>query len=137
MLKSFAGSPGGAFGKAPPGIGIYATKYQESPSRAAVKSVAGARWHKKVYVDFVEAGIGRGHGEDLIGGGLIRSVAGWAEVKSLKRSGREHVMSDELIPGSSSFVETLLSQADEQYERRYKLNCLGYDADSKTRSAIL
>ena len=84
---------------------------------------------RKVYVDFVEAGIGQGHREDLIGGGLIRSVGGWTEVKSLKQSGQEHVMSDERILGDSSFVENLLSQADEQYDRRYQLKRLGYDAD--------
>ena len=84
---------------------------------------------RKAYVDFVEAGIGQGHREDLIGGGLIRSVGGWIEVKSLKQSGQEHVMSDERILGDSSFVENLLSQADEQYDRRYKLKRLGYDAD--------
>jgi len=31
--------------------------------------------------------------------------------------------------GDSAFVEDLLSQADEQYERRYQLKRLGYDAD--------
>ncbi len=33
------------------------------------------------------AGIGQGGREDLIGGGLMRSVGGWAEVKQLKRQG--------------------------------------------------
>jgi predicted ester cyclase len=52
-----------------------------------------------------------------------------AEVKQLKRQGHEHVMSDERILGDSAFVENLLSQADEAYERRYELKRLGYDAD--------
>jgi chromosomal replication initiation ATPase DnaA len=38
-------------------------------------------------------------------------------------------MSDERILGDSDFVEQLLSQADEAYERRYRLKRLGYDAD--------
>ena len=38
-------------------------------------------------------------------------------------------MSDERILGDSSFVENLLAQADERYERRYELKRLGYDAD--------
>ena len=38
-------------------------------------------------------------------------------------------MSDERILGDSAFVEDLLSQADEAYERRYQLKRLGYDAE--------
>lgn len=50
-------------------------------------------------------------------------------MKQLKRQGHEHVMRDERILGDSEFVENFLSQADEQYERRYELKRLGYDAD--------
>jgi hypothetical protein len=60
---------------------------------------------------------------------LIRSVGGLGEGKQLKRQGHEHVMNDERILGDPRFVEDLLSQADEQYERRYELTRLGYDAD--------
>jgi len=35
-------------------------------------------------------------------------------------------MSDERILGDSVFVEKLLSEANEQYERRYQLTRLGY-----------
>ena len=45
------------------------------------------------------------------------------------RHGHAHVMSDERILGDSAFVENLLSQADEAYERRYELKRLGYDVD--------
>jgi putative transposase len=38
-------------------------------------------------------------------------------------------MSDERILGDSEFVDNLLSQADEAYERRYELKRLGYDVD--------
>jgi len=84
---------------------------------------------RKGYLNFMEGGIGQGRREDLTGGGLIRSVGGWAEVKELKRQGHEHVMSDERILGDSAFVENLLSQADEAYERRYELKRQGYDAE--------
>ena len=84
---------------------------------------------KKAYLNFMEEGIAQGRREDLTGGGLIRSVGGWAQVKQLKRQGHEHVMSDERILGDSAFVENLLTQADEQYERRYELKRQGYDAD--------
>jgi len=84
---------------------------------------------KKAYLRFMEKGIAQGRRKDLTGGGLIRSVGGWAEVKQLKRQGHQHVMSDERILGDSAFVENLLSQTDEQYERRYELKRQGYDAD--------
>jgi len=84
---------------------------------------------KKAYLEFMENGIAQGRREDLTGGGLIRSVGGWAEVKQLKREGQEHVMSDERILGDSAFVDKLLMQAEEAYERRYELKRLGYDAD--------
>ncbi len=74
----------------------------------------------------MERGIDQGRREDLTGGGLIRSVGGWAEVKELKRQGHEHVMSDERILGDSEFVDKLLLQADEAYERHYELKRLGY-----------
>ncbi len=84
---------------------------------------------KKAYLNFMEQGVARGRREELTGGGLIRSLGGWTEVKHLKQRGHEHVMSDERILGDSAFVEDLLLQADEAYERRYKLKRLGYDAD--------
>ena len=84
---------------------------------------------KKSYLNFLENGIAQGRREDLTGGGLIRSVGGWAEVRELKRQGHEHVMSDERILGDSAFVDNLLVQADEAYERRYELKRLGYDSE--------
>ena len=84
---------------------------------------------KKGYLEFMENGIAQGRREDLTGGGLIRSVGGWAEVRELKRQGHEHVMSDERILGDSEFVNSLISKADEAYERRYELKRLGYDTE--------
>jgi putative transposase len=84
---------------------------------------------KKAYLSFMQKGMAKGKREDLTGGGLVRSAGGWAEVRQLRRQGAEHVMSDERILGDSAFVEDLLSQADEAYERRYELKRLGYDAN--------
>ena len=64
------------------------------------------------YAAFVEDGISQGRRADLIAGGLIRSMGGWAQVLSLRRKGIK-VASDERILGSSEFVETLLSEADD------------------------
>ena len=51
----------------------------------------------------------------------------------LKEEGQDHVMSDERILGDSDFVESLLSKADEKYERRYELKRRGYNMDTIAR----
>jgi hypothetical protein len=56
------------------------------------------------YRAFVAAGVAHGRRPDLQGGGLLRSLGGWAAVRSLKR-GRERWAADERILGSSPFVE--------------------------------
>ena len=73
--------------------------------------------------------MGQGRQDELTGGGLIRSVGGWSEVKRLRRMGKDHVMSDERILGDSECVDSVLSQAEEKYERHYELKRQGYDLD--------
>jgi REP element-mobilizing transposase RayT len=94
---------------------------------------SSASQSRKAYLDFIKGGIEQGRRKDLIGGGLIRSFGGWAEVRQMKSSGYEHVMSDERILGDSFFVDNILSQADEKYERHYELKRLGYDAERVAR----
>ena len=89
-----------------------------------------AKRARKAYLSYVEGGIGRGRQGDLTGGGLIRSIGGWSEVKRLREQGQDHVMSDERILGDSEFVESVLCQAEEKYERHYELKRLGYDLNS-------
>jgi putative transposase len=74
---------------------------------------------RKAYGAFVEAGIPHGRRPDLIGGGLIRSLGGWAEVKKRRGKGQVPIKSDERILGDSDFVETILAQANERYTRQY------------------
>jgi REP element-mobilizing transposase RayT len=81
------------------------------------------------YVAYVEEGVEQGRREELTGGGLIRSLGGWSEVKRLRGKGRDHVMSDERILGDSGFVDSVLSQAHEGYERRYEVKRRGYDLE--------
>ena len=47
----------------------------------------------------------------LVGGGLIRSLGGWSEVKKVRSKGQTHMMSDERIFGDSEFVDSVLSEA--------------------------
>ena len=60
---------------------------------------------------------------------MIRSLGGWTEVKRGSLRGRDHVMSDERILGDSDFVDSIISQSGEHYERRYELKRQGFDLD--------
>jgi putative transposase len=83
---------------------------------------------KSPFLSYVEVGLHQGRrGEDLTGGGLIRSLGGWSEVKKHRLKSRTHVMSDERILGDSDFVDSVLSHAGEKYERQYELKRRGYD----------
>jgi len=84
---------------------------------------------RKVYESYVNKGLQQGRKRELTGGGLIRSLGGWTEVKRGSLRGRDHVMSDERILGDSDFVDSIISQSGEHYERRYELKRQGFDLD--------
>jgi len=84
---------------------------------------------RRRYNEFVRAGIEQGRRSDLTGGGLLRSQGGWAAVKALRRSG-EYQKGDERILGDGDFVDEVLSQAEEHFEKRYRLEAEGYDLDA-------
>lgn len=84
---------------------------------------------RKAYLDYVASGVEQGRRDELMGGGLIRSLGGWSEVQQMRRRGSVDMMSDERILGESDFVDLVLSQANERYERHYKLKRCGYDLD--------
>jgi REP element-mobilizing transposase RayT len=77
------------------------------------KKVGTAR---RAYVTFVEEGIKQGRRDDLVGGGLLRSVGGWSALKASRSQGRL-LLGDERILGSTEFVESVLENAQEEYER--------------------
>jgi putative transposase len=77
------------------------------------------------YVSYVKAGLRQGHREDLIGGGLIRSLGGWTEVKRLRSEGKCHLKSDERILGDPGFVHEMLARAYEHYAGQVKLRRRG------------
>lgn len=82
---------------------------------------------RKRYLAFVKAGTGMGRRPELVGGGLVRSLGGWAEVKKLRVKGMDRVKGDERILGDSDFVLSVLAIANERFERSYELKRLGYD----------
>ena len=81
---------------------------------------------RRNYRSFVFKGIAEGRRPDLTGGGLIRSLGGWHQVKALRRIGIRFKC-DERILGDSEFVEQVLKEADDRLERRYALEAKGYD----------
>ena len=83
---------------------------------------------RRNYKEFVFKGIGMGRREDLIGGGLVRSVGGWQNVKAMRR-GKLWQKSDERILGDGDFVEETLSASQEALEHKYSLKIRGYDLD--------
>ncbi len=78
------------------------------------------------YQDFVKKGIDQGKRSELSGGGLVRSAGGWLAVKKLRKA-RLFQKADERILGDGDFVESVLYQANEQFERTYSLKARGYD----------
>lgn len=72
---------------------------------------------RRAYSQFVFQGISQGRRPDLVGGGFIRSMGGWAALRDMSKEGLR-VMSDERILGSSEFVESVLARAEEDYEKR-------------------
>ena len=74
--------------------------------------------------------MGQGRRSELAGGGLIRSLGGWEEVK---KRGRDRVKGDERILGDSDFVMHVLKMAEEKFTRSYELKSQGYDLDSIER----
>ncbi len=78
------------------------------------------RQARRGYESFVSQGIGQGRRPELVGGGLLRSVGGWAELKGFRDMGIR-IKGDERLLGSSDFVERVLKQAKEQLEEKYRL----------------
>jgi hypothetical protein len=60
-----------------------------------------------------------------MGGGLIRSLGGWAELKG--ETVRNRIKGDERILGGSDFVNQMLADAHEGFEQRYRFKRMGYD----------
>jgi hypothetical protein len=78
------------------------------------------------YRQFVEEGIEMGRRPELTGGGLMRSAGGRVALES-GREGRDRTTGDERILGEGEFVESVLKEAEENIERRQRLQAQGYD----------
>jgi len=82
---------------------------------------------RESYYSYVKEAKDQGRRPELVGGGLIRSLGGWAEARTLRLKGQDRVKGDERILGDGDFVTSLLSEADERLDRGYELKRLGVD----------
>ena len=80
---------------------------------------------RKEYRSYVEKGISMGRRPELVGGGLIRSLGGWDEVKRMRLAGQDRIKSDQRILGESDFVMDVLSESEENFSRKYRLKSRG------------
>jgi putative transposase len=91
---------------------------------------AGSLNHaRKKYRRFVENAMEMGKRPELTGGGLVRSAGGWEAVKALRKA-KTLMKGDERILGDSNFVDAVLKQNEETYERRNRLKSRGVDLDA-------
>ncbi len=84
------------------------------------------------YEGFIREGISWGRRPELVGGGLIRSLGGWAQVVSLRRKGNKAAHDDRIL-GSGEFVEGLLSEADKRERDTLRLRGKVQDLGSLAR----
>ncbi len=89
---------------------------------------------RKAYRDFVESESMRGQQPELTGGGLIRSMGGWSEVKSLRKRG-EKQFGDERILGSGEFVKGILEDVDDEAKERLPAVSMEDEACERLRKA--
>ena len=78
------------------------------------------------YQDYAAKGVGEGRRKDLVGGGLIRSIGGWEELKRQRKSG-DRIKGDERILGGSDFVMQVLEHANEELSRRARNRAEGFE----------
>ena len=97
---------------------------------AAVLARFGRRKRKARigYRAYLCEGIEQGRRPELVGGGLIRSLGGWDEVKAQRRQ-KEYMKGDERILGDSDYVMDVLNAANESLKRKYQLKASGLNRD--------
>ena len=86
---------------------------------------------KKAYREYVWEGVAAGRKPELVGGGLVRSLGGWSEVKTLRKRG-ERLLTDERILGSGDFVERVIEEAGQAMRRQYS----GLERKKKVESVV-
>jgi REP element-mobilizing transposase RayT len=91
-------------------VGVVARPWQETATILAQFGPTVVR-ARRAYRAFVAAGVSHGRRPEYQGGGLVRSVGGWAELVALRRA-KEAVAGDARVLGSGDFVERLWREAN-------------------------
>jgi putative transposase len=71
----------------------------------------------QAYCTYLQEGIAQGRRPELVGGGLVRSLGGWAEVQAVRRRAAS-VLADPRILGTGAFVERLLTEGDARLQNQ-------------------
>jgi hypothetical protein len=45
---------------------------------------------RKIYRRYIQDGVDKGRRDDLVGGGLVRTLGGWSQVLSLRKAKRKY-----------------------------------------------
>ena len=100
--------------------GIQRRQHPPWQDRAAVRSWFGRteRVALQAYRAFLQEGIPQGRRPELVGGGLVRSLGGWAEVRAIRQRA-DRVLADERILGSGPFVERMLAAGDARQQTQH------------------
>ena len=77
----------------------------------------------------MKGGCGQGRRPELTGGGLIRSLGGWAATKKMRLKDQDRLKGNERILGDSDFVTSILAEANENLDRYYKIKSRGYTTE--------
>ena len=88
----------------------------------------GIKQARSRYHDFIKEGVSMGKRPELTGGGLVRSVGGWLNLMEMRRA-KVFVKGDERILGEGDFVEQMLQESGEAFERKSLLKSQGWDLD--------
>ncbi|MCU0559740.1 MAG: transposase [Desulfobacterales bacterium] len=109
-------------------MGLQTADWQDSESVLSRFGRRGrsARWN---YRAFLCEGIERGQRPELTGGGLVRSLGGWEELKKQRRQ-KAYMKGDERILGDGDYVNELLAAANENLKRSYQLRAMGLNLDT-------
>ena len=73
---------------------------------------------RRAYQRYMREGVDQGRRPELVGGGLVRSLGGWSQVRSMRKKGGR-VLTDERILGGGAFVEKVLNEADEKVHYQF------------------
>ncbi|MBN2062756.1 MAG: transposase [Deltaproteobacteria bacterium] len=88
---------------------------------------------RREYHAYIMDGIKNGHRDDLVGGGLIRTLGGWSQVLSLRQN-KENILTDERILGKDEFVARVLSEADNRIMSQLSINKHRINAEKEIHS---